>query len=132
MNLPPRKDAVRQFWVAIRAGARVEVAVAGLGNNRKTGPRYSRKAGALWFRQAGGASRAAPARADQTEGEPEPSTDLSRAPSAVPRRPGDVGFARDDLPVDLRSDSGGSAPRAGHPSAHRQSLTQAAAPGRPA
>src|SRR5437667_12027635 len=53
MNLPPRKDAVRQFWVAIRAGARVEVAVAGLGNNRKTGPRYSRKAGSLWFRQAG-------------------------------------------------------------------------------
>jgi len=54
MNLPPRKDALRQFWVAIRAGASVEDAVAGLGNNRKTGPRYSRKAGSLWFRQAGG------------------------------------------------------------------------------
>ena len=54
MNLPPRKDAVRQFWVAIRAGASAEDAVAGLGNNRKTGPRYSRKAGSLWFRQAGG------------------------------------------------------------------------------
>ena len=54
MNLPPRKDAVRQFWVAIRSGASAEDAVAGLGNNRKTGPRYSRKAGSLWFRQAGG------------------------------------------------------------------------------
>src|SRR6266581_561673 len=54
MNLAPRKDAVRQFWVAIRAGASAEDAVAGLGNNRKTGPRYSRKAGSLWFRQAGG------------------------------------------------------------------------------
>src|SRR3989442_6829399 len=54
MNLPPKKDALRQFWVAIRAGASVEDAVAGLGNNRKTGPRYSRKAGSLWFRQAGG------------------------------------------------------------------------------
>src|SRR5260370_39897833 len=54
MNLPPRKDALRQFWVAIRAGASVEDAVAGLGHNRKTGPRYSRKAGSLWFRQAGG------------------------------------------------------------------------------
>ena len=54
MNLPPRKDAVRQFWVAIRDGASTEEAVAGLGNTRKTGPRYSRKAGWLWFRQAGG------------------------------------------------------------------------------
>src|SRR6266567_9398827 len=54
MNLPPRKDAVRQFWVAIRAGASTEEAVAGLENPRKTGPRYSRKAGWLWFRQAGG------------------------------------------------------------------------------
>jgi len=54
MNLPPRKDAVRQFWIAIRAGASTEEAVAGLDNPRKTGPRYSRKAGWLWFRQAGG------------------------------------------------------------------------------
>lgn len=54
MNLPPRKDAVRQFWLAIRAGASTEEAVAGLSNPRKTGPRYSRKAGWLWFRQAGG------------------------------------------------------------------------------
>ena len=54
MNLPPRKDAVRQFWVAIRAGASTEEAVAGIANTRKTGPRYSRKAGWLWFRQAGG------------------------------------------------------------------------------
>src|SRR6266516_2826598 len=54
MNLPPRRDAVPQFWVAIRAGARTEDAVAGLGNRRKTGPRYSRKTGSLWFRQAGG------------------------------------------------------------------------------
>lgn len=54
MNLPPRKDALRQFWVAIRAGASTEEAVAGLSHSRKTGPRYSRKAGWLWFRQAGG------------------------------------------------------------------------------
>ena len=54
MNLPPRRDAVRQFWIAIRAGASTEDAVAGLGNSRKTGPRYSRKTGSLWFRQAGG------------------------------------------------------------------------------
>lgn len=54
MNLPPKKDAVRQFWVAIRAGASTEEAVAGIANTRKTGPRYSRKAGWLWFRQAGG------------------------------------------------------------------------------
>src|SRR6266566_2540103 len=54
MNLPPRRDAVRHFWVAIRAGASTEDAVAGLGNSRKTGPRYSRKTGSLWFRQAGG------------------------------------------------------------------------------
>ena len=54
MNLPPRRDAVRQFWVAIRAGASTEDAVVGLVNSRKTGPRYSRKTGVLWFRQAGG------------------------------------------------------------------------------
>ena len=54
MNLPPRKDVVRQFWVAVRAGASIEDAVAGLRNSIKTGPRYSRKAGWLWFRQAGG------------------------------------------------------------------------------
>jgi transposase, IS30 family len=48
MNLPPRRDAVRRFWVAIRAGASVEQAVAslGLGNSRKTGN--------LWFGQSGG------------------------------------------------------------------------------
>lgn len=54
MNLPPSKEAVRQFWVAIRAGASMEEAVAGLSNPGKTGPRYSRKAGWLWFSQAGG------------------------------------------------------------------------------
>ncbi|HEX2682256.1 MAG TPA: IS30 family transposase [Candidatus Dormibacteraeota bacterium] len=54
MNLPPRRDAVRQFWLAVRAVASMEEAVAGLVNSRKTGPHYSRKAGWLWFRQAGG------------------------------------------------------------------------------
>lgn len=54
MNLPQRKDALRQFWLAIRAGASTEEAVAGLHNSRKTGPRYSRKTGSLWFGQAGG------------------------------------------------------------------------------
>ena len=46
MNLPPRRDAVRQFWVAIRAGASREQAVAALGCSGKTGTE--------WFRQAGG------------------------------------------------------------------------------
>src|SRR6266568_4977948 len=200
MNLPPRRDAVRQFWVAIRAGASTEDSVAGLGNSRKTGPRYIRQTGGVvpayvtaqssgrylsfaereeihggvergdsirliarrlgrapstvfhelrrnmrqryrrrhrqgrpvtepWSyrpsyaqRRAelmarrpkraknGDASGAAPARAGQTEREPEPSTDLSRAPSAVLREPGDVGVTRDHLPVDLRSGSGRSPP----------------------
>src|SRR6266566_3483158 len=164
MNLPPRRDAVRQFWIAIRAGASTEDAVAGLGNSRKTGPRYSRKTGSLWFRQAGGVVPAyvtaqssgrylsfaereeihggvergdsirliarrlgrAPStvfhelrrnmrqryRRRHRQGRPvtEPSTDLSRAPSAVLREPGDVGVTRDHLPVDLRSGSGRSPP----------------------
>ena len=48
MNLPPRRDAVRRFWVAIRAGASIEQAVTSLGLG------YSRKTGNLWFVQAGG------------------------------------------------------------------------------
>jgi transposase, IS30 family len=50
MNLPPRRDAVRLFWVAIRGGASTEQAVAGLGRSRKTGR--------LWFGQAGGVAPA--------------------------------------------------------------------------
>ncbi len=46
MNLPPRKDAVRQFWVAIRAGASTEDVVAGLahfwsGGSQGGSQRYS-------------------------------------------------------------------------------------------
>ena len=48
MNLPPRRDAVRRFWVAIRGGASIEQAVASLGLG------YSGKTGNLWFGQAGG------------------------------------------------------------------------------
>lgn len=48
MNLPPRRDAVRRFWVAIRAGASIEQAVTSLGLG------YSGKTGNLWFGQAGG------------------------------------------------------------------------------
>jgi transposase, IS30 family len=54
MNLPPRKETLRQFWLAIRAGASIEQAVGGLTQRRKTGPRYGPTAGRLWFRQAGG------------------------------------------------------------------------------
>jgi transposase, IS30 family len=48
MNLPPRRDSVRRFWVAIRAGATIEQAVTSLGLG------YSGKTGSLWFGQAGG------------------------------------------------------------------------------
>jgi len=48
MNLPPRREAVRRFWVAIGAGASIDQAVASLGLG------YSGKTGYLWFGQAGG------------------------------------------------------------------------------
>src|SRR5260370_21044752 len=48
MTLPPRRDVVRRFWVAIRAGASIAQAVTSLGLG------YSGKTGNLWFGQAGG------------------------------------------------------------------------------
>jgi transposase, IS30 family len=46
MSLPPRREAVRSFWLAYLAGASKEEAAVGAGVRGKTG--------AVWFRQAGG------------------------------------------------------------------------------
>jgi IS30 family transposase len=46
MALPPRRDIVRRFWLAIRAGKSREEAAEALG--------YGRTTGLQWFRQAGG------------------------------------------------------------------------------